>query len=80
MKLCMTAPDYMKKTFCPKDVENGPKIGYFERFFFFHELFLNLVYNKNLLYYLLYSYNNPISEKNLVPGKWAKMLSANQIA
>ena len=53
--------------FCPKNEENGQKIGFFE---FIGKLssqfFLNLVYNEGL-YYLLYSCTNPIFRKNLVP-------------
>ena len=33
-----------------------------------------------VFYYLLSSSANPMFGKNLVPGMWAKMLSANQIA
>ena len=30
MKLCVTEPDFLnEKNFCPKNEENGPKIGFF---------------------------------------------------
>ena len=38
--------------------------------------FFKLVYNESL-YYLLYSFTNPILEKNLIPEIWPKMLLAN---
>ena len=68
----------------------SPKIGKMNRkwaknwsFFNLMDLvinyFLNMVYNESLCY-LLYSCTNPIFGKNLVPGIWAKMLLANQIA
>ena len=74
--LCVPEPDF----FCPKNGENGPKIGFLGFIGkFSHHFFLNLVYKKRS-YYLLYSSTNPILWKNLVPDTWAKMLLVNQIA
>ena len=44
-------------------MENGPKKRFFE---FIGKFTLNLVYKENL-YYLLYSWVNPVLGKNLVP-------------
>ena len=41
------------------------------------DFFLNLVY-KGSVYYLGYSWTNPVLGTNLVPEIWVKMLSANQ--
>ena len=32
MKLCMTELDFPETIFCPKNWENGPKTGFFEKF------------------------------------------------
>ena len=81
MCCCAWQPNLLKKKFfCPKIGENGSKVGFFEFIGkFSHYFFLYLVY-KDRLYYLLYSFTNPILRKNLVPEIWAKMPSANQIA
>ena len=76
--LCVSGPIFFKKIFCPKNGENGPKIGFFY-------LLENLVIIffwiwKESSYYLLYFCTNPILGKNQVPEIWAKMLSVNQIA
>ena len=65
--LCVTESDLLKNFFCPKNGENGPKIGFFgftEKFS--HKFFLNLV-DKESSYYFLYSCTNPILGKNQVP-------------
>ena len=78
--LCVTEADFFLKKFCPKNGENGPKIGLFGFIGkFSHLFFLNLVY-KESSYYLWYSCTNPILGKNLVSEIWPKMLLANQIA
>ena len=46
---------------------------------FYHSFLLNLFCNENL-YYLQFSYTNPIFGKILVPEIRAKMFAANQIA
>ena len=59
IKLCVTVPDFLKKTCSSQNRENGPKIRFsefiekFGRYFF-----LNLAYNESL---------NSIFGKNLVP-------------
>ena len=55
MVLRMTEPDFLK-TFCLKNGENRPSLGFFEciaKFSFFSQFFnffLNLVYNESLCY------------------------------
>ena len=56
MWCCAWQPDFLKITFCPKNGENRPSLGFSEctgKFFFFSILyfFLNLVYNESLWYY-----------------------------
>ena len=80
MALCVTELDFWRKKNYPQNEENEPKIGFFEFIGkFTHYFFLSLVCKENL-YFLLYSFTNPILWKNLVPEIWAKMLSANQNA
>ena len=55
MWCCAWQPDFLKITFCPKNGENRPSLGFSEctgKFFFFSILyfFLNLVYNESLWY------------------------------
>ena len=50
MKLCVTEPNFPGKFFCPKNWENGPKMGQKTGFFefigkFSYQFFLNVVYN-----------------------------------
>ena len=74
---------FWKKNFCLKKwgkwAKNWHKIS-FLKFIrkFSHYFFLNLVCNERL-YYFLYSCTNFMFGKNLVPEKWAKMLSGNQM-
>ena len=44
MKLCVTEPDFPGKFFCPKNWENGPKVG-----------FLNLLENLFLNFFRIWS-------------------------
>ena len=44
MKLCMTEPDFLKKIFCPKNWENGPKMGQ-------KQGFLNILKNFDINFY-----------------------------
>ena len=81
--LCVTEPGFLKKSFCPKNGENGPKMG--KKWGFLNILenlviifFQDLVYTESFSYWL-YSCTNPIFGKNLVPGIWVKMLLASQI-
>ena len=59
----------MKKIF----LKMNPKLGLGYRKFYLH-----LIYNQSF-YYFLYSWANSIFGKNLDPGIWVEMLSANQI-
>ena len=39
MKLCVTEPDFPEKFFCPKNCENGTKMGQKQDFFEYIEKF-----------------------------------------
>ena len=78
MKLCVTEPDILEKSFLPQKLgkwtKNGPKTGFFKFIEkFAHQVLLNLLC-------LLCSCANPIFGKIFVPEILAKMFSANQIA
>ena len=40
MKLCATEPDFQEKRFCPKNWENGPKMGQNQSFKFIEKFCL----------------------------------------
>ena len=89
-KVCMTRPYFIVKFFLPKKRGKWAKYGkrkigfleFIEKFgdsISFEKVSFNLFYSE-ILHYLLYSYTNSVSGKNLVPEIFAKMLLANQIA
>ena len=68
---------WKKNCFAPKWAINI--LRYFEVIGkFWHECYKNLVYNENI-FYLLYSWTNAITGKNVVPEIWAKMHLTNHI-